>query len=80
MDPCYQRGSINFVLGNEVSILERAIHYRIKGDQSQNSRCYIVESHEEEQRSVRKMTKSQIEKFNKVKDAEEEILEDGNDK
>ena len=48
----------------------------INGDQSQSRRCYSVESQEEEQEGIRKMTKSQIEKFNKAKDAEEEVLKD----
>ena len=43
----------------------------IKGDQSQSRRCYNIESWENEQIRVRKMTKGQIEKFDKAKDVEE---------
>ena len=52
----------------------------IKGDQSQSRRCYSIESQGEEQREVRRMTKNQIEKFDRAKDVEEEVLEDDNAK
>ena len=52
----------------------------IKGNQSQSRRCSNIEIREEEHRRVRRMTKSQTEKFDNVKDAEEEILEDESDK
>ena len=52
----------------------------IKGDQSQRRMCYNIESREEEQIRVRKMTKGQIKRFDKAKNAEEERPEDGSNK
>ena len=47
----------------------------IRGDQSHNRKCYNIEN--QESRGVRKMTKGQIEKFNRPKG---EIPEKGNNK
>ena len=49
----------------------------IKGDQSQNQRCYSAEN---KVNGVRKMTNHQIEKFNKAKAKEDEIPEEGSEK
>ena len=49
----------------------------IKGDQSQNRRCYTMENKEG---GVRKMTNHQIEKFNKAKGKQDEVPEDGSEK
>lgn len=49
----------------------------IKGDQSQNRRCYIVENKEG---GVRKMTNHQIEKFDRAKDKQDKVPEDGSTK
>ena len=51
----------------------------IKGDQSQSKRCYNIEIQEKQGR-IWKMNKNQIERFNKAKDMEEEVPEDGSAK
>ena len=49
----------------------------IKGDQSQNRRCYTVENKEG---GVWRMTNHQIEKFDRAKDKQDEVPEDSSDK
>ena len=49
----------------------------IKGDQSQNQRCYSTENKEN---GVRKMTNHQIEKFDRAKAKENEIPEEDSEK
>ena len=60
--------------------LDRLYTIDIKGDQSQSKRCYNIEIQKEEPKGVRRITKGQIEKFDKAKDTKEEIPTDGSDK